>query len=148
MLNEDLVDDTPGFLCFAIQQGMDYQALANNQALDQDVQNYRTAISNLDLADVSFANGAFTVLCDVSTPSARPIVLEGWRRKVFDTFHALAHPGAKTTMRLLANKFVWHGLRKQVMHWAKNCLQCKRSKIHTHIKAPLQAFAPVQRRFD
>ena len=94
---------------------MDYQALANDQALDQDVQDYRTAISNLDLADVSFANGAFTVLCDVSTPSARPILPEGWRRKVFDTFHALSHPGARTTLRLISNKFIWHGLRKQVM---------------------------------
>ena len=102
MLNEDLVDDTPGFLCFAIQQGMDYQVLANDQALDQDVQDYRTAISNLDLADVS---GAFTVLC-VLTPSARPIVPEGWRRKFFDTFHALSHPRARTTLRLISNKFV------------------------------------------
>ena len=56
MLNEDLVDDTHGFLCFAIQQGMGYQGLANDQTLDQDVQDYRTAISNLDQADVSFAN--------------------------------------------------------------------------------------------
>ena len=127
---------------------MNYKALANDQALDPDIKAYRTAISNLKLADVPFANGSFMVLCDVSMRSARPVVPDLWRRKVLDMIHALAHPGAKTTKRLIASKFVWHSLNKQVTYWARNCLQCQRSKIHTHIKMPLQVFAPVQRRFD
>ena len=32
--------------------------------------------------------------------------------------------------------------------WAKTCLNCQRSKIQTHVKAPLQNFAPSARRFD
>ena len=35
-----------------------------------------------------------------------------------------------------------------MMRWAKSCLQCQRSRVHTHVKAPLQAFALVHRRFD
>merc|ERR1739842_250683 len=84
----------------AIAPGIDYRELAIAQAEDQDVQDYRTAITNLKLADVPFSNGAFSVLCDTSTGVARPVVPETWRRRVFDTVHALSHPGARLTKRL------------------------------------------------
>ena len=142
------LDEAPSFLCNAIQPGIDYRELANDQAQDPDVQAYRTAISNLRLADVPFAAGSFSVLCDISTGQARPIVPEKWRRRIFDTIHALSHPGAKTTKRLITSKFVWHGLNKQVVHWARTCLSCQRSKVQTHVNAPLQTFEPTQRRFD
>merc|ERR1739841_316580 len=43
----------------AIAPGIDYRELATAQAEDQDVQDYRTAITNLKLEDVPFSNGAF-----------------------------------------------------------------------------------------
>ena len=141
-------DEAPTFVCSAILPGINYQQLAADQVSDPDVQAYRTAITNLRLADVPFSDGAFSLLCDVSTGSSRPIIPESWRRRVFDTIHALAHPGARTTKRLVASKFVWHGLNKQVTHWAKTCLNCQRSKVQTHAKMPLQPFAPVSKRFD
>ena len=132
----------------SIQRGLDYQALAADQALDPDVQAYRTALTNLKIRDIVFANGAFKVLCDISMGSPRPIVPESWRRRVFDTVHALAHPGARTTKRLIASKLVWHGLNKQVTGWARSCLNCQRSKVHIHTRAPLKKFEPTQKRFD
>ena len=145
---DEITEEPSGFLCNAVLPGIDYQELAEAQANDPDVQAYRTAITNLKLKDVPMAGGSFTVLCDVSTGPARPIIPEPWRRRVFDTIHALTHPGAKTTRRLIAAKFVWHGLNKQVALWAKSCLNCQRSKVQTHVKAPLQTFAPSTRRFD
>ncbi|MCP3853074.1 MAG: hypothetical protein GY694_23020, partial [Gammaproteobacteria bacterium] len=112
---------------FAIKPGLDYQAMASDQQNDLDVQNYRTAISNLRLEDVPFENGAFTLLCDVSTGKARPIVPENWRRQVFDSFHSLSHPGARTTKKLVSSKFVWHGLGREVTIWARCCIPCQRS---------------------
>ena len=61
-----------------IKPGLDYRAMATDQQNDQDVQSYCTAISNLHLKDVPFENGAFTLLCDVSTGVARPTVPETW----------------------------------------------------------------------
>jgi cleavage and polyadenylation specificity factor subunit 1 len=145
---EDIADDTIGFLCNAISPGVDYRELAAAQASDLDVQAYRTAITNLKMADVPFSNGSFSVLCDVSTGKARPIVPEDWKCRIFDTVHALSHPGPKTTKRLVSAKFVWHGLNKQVTHWARTCLSCQRSKVQTHVRAPLQTFAPTSRRFE
>ena len=94
----------------AIKPGLDYRAMATIQQNDPDIQNYCTAITNLRVEDVPFESGAFTLLCDVSTGVARPIVPENWRKQVFDTVHSLSHPGARTTKKLVSSKFVWHGL--------------------------------------
>ena len=103
----------------AIKPGLDYRAMAADQQNDPDIQNYRTAITNLRVEDVPFENGAFTLLCDVSTGVARPIVPESWRERVFDTVHSLSHPGARTTKKLISSKFVWHGLGRQITIWAR-----------------------------
>ena len=132
----------------AIKPGLDYRAMATDQQSDQDVQNYRTAISNLRLEDVPFESGTFTLLCDVSTGVARPIVPETWRKRVFDTFHSLSHPGARTTKKLVSSKFVWHGLGREITIWARCCVPCQRAKIHRHTKAPLSKFEPTSRRFE
>jgi len=139
---------TPFPVVNAIAPGIDYRELANAQSEDQDVQDYRTAITNLKLADVPFSDGEFSVLCDTSTGVARPIVPETWKRRIFDTIHTLSHPGIKLTKRLVSAKFVWHGLGKQITHWARTCLSCQRAKVQTHVKAPIQQFQPAARRFD
>ena len=111
------VEIAPGFLFDSIntvQPGLDYQAMASAQADDPDVQAYRMAITSLRFKDVPFANGTSTLLCDVSTGVPRPVVPEAWRRLVFDTVHSLSHLGARTTKRLVSQKFVWHGLGKQI----------------------------------
>ena len=112
------------------------------------MQAYRTAITSLRLDDVPFANGTFTLLCDMSTSSPRPVVPETWRRLVFDTVHSLSHAGARTMKLLVSCKFVWHGLRKQITEWARSCIPCQLAKVHKHTKAPLSKFELPTRRFD
>ena len=144
-------DTTPGFMfdtVNAVRPGSDYQAMSLAQQSDPDVQAYRTAITSLRLEDVPFSNGSFTLLCDVSTGTPRPVVPESWRRLVFDTVHSLSHPGARTTKRLVSSKFIWHGLGKQITKWARSCIPCQRSKVHKHTKAPLSQFELPTRRFD
>ena len=156
--SQEAVSPGPGFLfepgarmfepVNAIKPGLDYRAMAADQQRDPDVQNYRTAITNLRVEDVPFENGAFTLLCDISTGVARPIVPESWRKRVFDTVHSLSHPGARTTKKLVSSKFVWHGLGRQITIWARCCLPCQRAKVHRHIRAPLSKFEPTSRRFE
>ena len=132
-------------LCHAIQARIDYRELAAAQDVDQEIQDYQTAVTNLKFEDLPFADGACTVICNVSMGSPRQVVLAGWRQNVFDTIHALSHPEARTTRKLISQRFVWHGLNKQVTIWAKTCLSCKRSKVHTHVKAPFKTFEPTHR---
>jgi len=132
----------------ALLPGIDYSALAAAQLQDDEMSAYRTAISGLRLEDVPFGPRDNTLLCDVSTGHPRPIVPKTWRRHVFDTVHNLAHPSVRATQTLVASKFVWHGLRKQVAQWARTCVPCQTSKIQQHTKAPLATFKVPQRRFD
>ncbi len=130
----------------SLLSGVDYVAVA---AAQQDAELKSLRISpktNLKPADVAFGNT--TLLCDVSTNQARPIVPASCKRQIFDMVHSLAHPGVKTTQRLVANKFVWHGLKKQVGTWAKQCTACQQSKIQRHVRAPLQTFEVPSRRFQ
>ena len=44
----------------------------------------RTAITKLKLKDiVAYTDGSFTVLCDISMGTPRPIVPKVWRRQIF-----------------------------------------------------------------
>ena len=63
-------------------------------------------------------------------------------------FHSLSHPGKKATVRLISQRFVWHGLRKQVSNWAKECLDCQASKIQNHTKAPIEKITVPEKRFS
>ena len=132
----------------ALLPGVDYTEMATVQATEPEMSAYRTACSNLVLEDISFGPTGQTLLCDVSTGQPRPVVPESMRRRVFDTVHGLSHPGARATKNLIASKFVWHGLRKQVTEWARTCIPCQTAKVHRHVKAPLVAFEAPHRRFD
>ena len=132
----------------ALLPGVDYTEMATAQTTDPEMSAYRTACSNLVLEDISFGPTGQMLLCDVSTGQPRPIVPTSMRRRVFDTVHGLSHPGARATKKLIASKFVWHGLRKQVAGWARTCIPCQTAKVHRHVKAPLVPFEAPHRRFD
>ena len=129
-----------------ISLGIDYTAMAQAQHASLELQAYPTAITNMQLANMPLHPSGPVLLCDISTGTPRPIVPTEFRRNVFETLHNLAHPGQKATLKLISQKFVWHGMRKMVNQWTKQCLQCQRSKIQTHTHAPLQHFkVPAKR---
>lgn len=132
----------------ALSTGINYKAMADCQASDYDVQAYRTAITGLVIKDIPFYNDGTTLLCDVSTGRPRPVVPQPWRREVFDMIHNLSHPGIRASRKLVASKFVWHGMSKQVGEWSRTCIRCQQAKVATHVKSPLAKFEVPLRRFD
>jgi hypothetical protein len=34
---------------------------------------------------------------------------------------------------MVAARFVWHDMNKQVGMWAKNCLSCQKAKVHLNM---------------
>ena len=129
------------------QLGIDYSAMAAAQR-EEDMDAYHTADTGLVLQEVQFGVDDTTLLCDVSTGKPRPIVPSTWRYKVFETIHNLSHPSIRTTRNLVSSKFVWHGLKKQVGEWAKQCVACQTSKVQRHIRAPFSKIDIPLRRFD
>ena len=127
---------------------LDYDNMAMLQENDPDIQAYRTAITGLRFDAVPVPGSNRTLLCDVSQHIPRPIVPKSLRRLVFDTVHNLAHPGVKPTQRLITERFVWHGINKNIASWVKSCSACQLAKIHRHTIAPLEQFTLPKSRFD
>ena len=102
----------------------------------------------LSIQEVAFTEDEPTLLCGMSTGWARPIVPTSWKQQVFEIIHNLSHPSVRATQRLVAQKFVWKGMQKQVGTWAKQCIPCQTSKIQTHVKASLEKFTVPHQHFD
>ena len=47
----------------------------------------------------------------------------------------------------MCQKYVWHGLHKDVGLWSKQCVKCQTAKVQTHIKAPLATYPLAHQRF-
>ena len=80
--------------------GIDYEQLALAQMEDEEVQNLRTAVTNLVLRDIPFGPNSSTILCDISTGNPRPIVPLKFQRPLFDLIHNLSHPSIRASRNL------------------------------------------------
>ena len=128
--------------------GVDYEAMAAAQLMDDGIANMRATSTSLVTCDIPLNTNGLSICCDVSTGRPRPLVPDTWQCIVFDAVHGLSHPSIQTTRKMIAEKFVWRGLNKQVGAWAKSCLRCQAAKVHRHTASPVARFAPTTRRFD
>ena len=127
---------------------IDYSAMATAQATSDDIQNYQSAYPSLKIVSMPAHETGPELLCDISTGNPRPIVPHEFRKLVFDTIHNLSHPGRDNTRKLISQKFVWHNMRKEINQWTKECIPCQTSKIHTHVRSPIETFKVPDRRFS
>lgn len=125
--------------------GIDYASMAEAQAADPETASYRTSITSLMWQDVKF--GDFSLLCDVSTGRPRPLVPREFRRPVFDAIHSLSHPSARSSLKMVKARFVWHSISRDVRTWARLCEACQRSKVGRHTESGIGEFAQPRRRF-
>ena len=123
---------------------IDFQRLAADQENSSEILAYRTAISDLVLQDIPFHGIS---LCDVSQGRPRPVIPCEWTYRVFDAVHSLAHAGPRPTQRAVAERFVWHGLKKDIKRQCKECHSCQAAKVHRHTKAPISSRYPPSGRF-
>ena len=56
---------------------------------------------------------------------------------VFDSVHGLSHAGGRATLREVSRRFVWPGMRADVLRRARDCAACSASKVTRHIHSPL-----------
>jgi len=59
-----------------------------------------------------------------------------FQQDIFQKFHDQAHPGHATTLRIIAERFVWYTINRQVKQWARECLQCQRAKVGRLTRIP------------
>ena len=92
----------------AVTAALDYHRLAESQSSDEELKQLLTASgTSLQLKKIKPIGSDTTVYCDVSTDACRPYITPAYRRQAFQSVHGIAHPGIKTTVRLVKQRFVW-----------------------------------------
>lgn len=132
-----------------ISANLDYKQLAADQERDPELQEFLSSTSTgLDLKKLHFPSADTTIFCDVSTPNARPFVTMPFRKAAFESVHNLSHPGVRTSSRMVADRFVWPGVKKDAANMAKQCIACQKNKISRHVSTTPGTFKAPEQRFQ
>lgn len=123
------------------------ETLAQNQASDPELQDLLNKGSALKLQKLTVPGSQVPLYCDVSTSTSRPYVPKFLRKQVFDSLHSLSHPGSNASAKLVSERFVWPGVRKDCRDWARSCLPCQRAKVNRHVTSPLGTYNLPRARF-
>lgn len=105
--------------------------LYEEQQKDEELQTLLRSKTALTLKKLRLDDGDKAIYCDV-TDQIRVYVPTPLRRRIFDVTHKASHPSGRTTRKMIAQKFIWPSMQKDIAHWAKTCLACQRAKIHRH----------------
>lgn len=114
---------------------LDYEQIADAQKVDEYLEQYKsdTAVSNtIQLKEVFLPMHNVGIWCEMSTSTARPYLPEAFRRIAFDSVHGLSHPGIRVSRKMIAERFFWPAMNRDVGLWAKSCISCQKSKINRH----------------
>lgn len=130
----------------AISATINFAALALAQQNDPEIAQYKLPNSSLKLKECQAPNSDVMVWCDTSMEKHRPFLPAAFRKQAFDQVHNLSHPGMRSSARLVSARFVWPGLKKDCVKWARTCLNCQASKVIRHTSAPLQQFPATTQR--
>ena len=132
-----------------IEPALDLRELAAAQKTSEELKTFASdASSSLQLKLVRIPEADVSVLCDVSTSTARPYVPELFRRRVFNSVHRLSHPGIKSTVKMVTQRYVWPSIKKDCRTWARDCLECQRAKVTRHVVTTPGTFQLPSQRFE
>nr|VZI03560.1 unnamed protein product [Spirometra erinaceieuropaei] len=135
-------------MAYITTDAIDFTLMAEAQRSDGELPRYRHEDSSLRLQDVPLPTGTGIITCDLSTGHERPFVPATLRRRVFNALHNLSHPGVRATAKLIADRFVWPNINRDVRRWTRSCLPCQRAKTHRHTITPPGTFATPDARFS
>lgn len=125
----------------------DYAPIAESQTSDDELrQLLHSDATSLDLQKITIPGTNTSLICDMSTGRPRPYLTPPFRHSSFNQLHNLSHPGIKATLKLVADRFVWPGMRKDCRLWAQTCIPCQQNKITRHTNTPLGNFSTPTRR--
>ena len=104
--------------------------------------------TSLVLERVRFAGIQQPLVCDTSVGKPRVLVPVAWRKRIFEAVHELSHPSGKATLGIIAKTYVWQGMRRDVLSWARQCKACQTSKVARHAKPPIRPIKVPETRFE
>lgn len=131
-----------------ITQPIEFITLAKAQEVDEELKELLKSQTALQLIRKAIPGTQDTIYYDQSTGTLRPYITRELRKQVHDNLHSLSHPGAKATAKLVAERFVWPGVKKDCREWAKACHHCQKAKITRHVTPPMGQYKLPRRRFQ
>lgn len=134
----------------SLDQIVDYKKIAIAQRNDAELQRLLNDIENgratIKLKVYTMPNSGTQVYCDSSTQRIRPYIPPEFRQQILANTHNLSHPGARTTVKLMTDRFIWSGIRKDTAEFVRKCIACQRAKVTRHTKtAPSRYETPLHR---
>ena len=126
---------------------LDLSELARHQRDDAD---FATTVRNptFNVRDIPISTSSESIQCDISTGHSRPIVPVAMRRTVFNSLHGLSHPGIRATTKLIAQRFVWPNMNKDIREWTRQCIPCQQHKVQRHTSSPSLTIPMPDARFN
>ncbi|GFX08240.1 transposon Tf2-6 polyprotein [Trichonephila clavipes] len=125
---------------------INFEEIAEEQTTDEELQQLLHN-NSLKFKPSTLPSGK-KLWCDISTQKIRPYIPQKFRFQIFQLIHGLAHPGIKSTVKLMTEKYVWSDIKKQVREWAKACIRCQKCKVSRHTKSKLGEFEQPDERFS
>lgn len=126
---------------------IDFEKLAESQKFDIELKQIKKNTS-LNIKLIGIPNSNTSLWCDISTGRTRPFITGDYRKQIFNSIHNLSHPGKRSTVKLITERFVWNNMKRDIAQMAKCCIPCQKSKIGKHNKSALQTFAVPDKRFE
>jgi hypothetical protein len=121
----------------------DLESIALTQEQDTEIQSSKDSLISFPLCS------GRQILCDASSECPRPIIPHPHRRQIFEHLHSLSHPGTKASISLVASRYFWPCMKKDIKVWVKECLQCQQSKVQRHNRTtPKHNLYPFHDRFQ
>jgi Integrase zinc binding domain len=87
------------------------------------------------------------LLVEVSSGVMRPLVPQRFRRAIIQAVHGLAHAGIRATRRMIASRYLWPNLAKDVADWCRSCQACQQANVTAQPAAAVQPIAVPTLRF-
>lgn len=133
----------------AVSVPPDFEVMAEAQQRDAELQDLiATPSTSLRLEKMPVPGTNVYLYCDTSQAKPGPFVVQEHRKKIFNAVHGLCHPGTKSTIKLVTDRFVWPSVRKDCRLWTQMCDQCQRAKVQRHTSSPLERFKLPGERFS
>ena len=120
----------------------DLTGIAEAQKNDTEVIEYKDRLSPYPLPN------NLTLLCDTSTQTPRPFVPSNLRTNIISFMHNLSHPSAKTTIRLIKDRYFWPSMDHSIKEYVHTCLSCQSAKVGKHTHSPISPISSPTDRFQ
>lgn len=126
---------------------MPTENIRDEQVNDAVLPHLIQGITSLQLQELEVEPGIY-IFCDITRGTVKPYIPVNLRKTAFNIIHNPAHPSGRNTSKLLGEKFVRPGIRKDAAQWSRKCLACQQSKVHRHTKLQPNHITVLDSRFN